>query len=433
MKRYQREAKKLQHEIQSQRRVAKAEERRLKEAEQAAKIRTVLEKGKTTPQKLVEQAIDQGLSHPLFHSLRHHVETNKEQRNKLLRHLAKAAPRLISKEMMPPLTHLSRFVWLRPLEDWKPSGKSTGSVFRSLAEHLLAKFPTPHFLWSTFYYTSPLLTDLDLPAVTAHVAGGGAFYELVKNGKIPVKLTRKQCHDFLQTTSAYTFVNGLRRIQVLSHGGSERLYNIWIASEQCPLTDKEGEEFWDTVIRFFAQNPLLDPSQIGPLTDYIRYQRGHALRTVGTFSMKGRTVPSLMRDMEAWHGRLAKDRQVTGEVFTPSGYKNGEYERTYKDGGRKETITWTVTEILTAKELAAEGRALHHCVYSYARSISAKHTSIWSLKGNGERVTTIEVTNTGNKIVQYRGNYNAMPKAREFQIMQAWAGENGLTIASSRW
>ncbi len=437
MKRYQREAKKVLYETLRQRKVAEAEKRRLKEAEQAAKIQKALVRGKSSPQKQVEQALDQGAAHTLFSHLRPQLDWgSRDRRDELLRFIAKEAPRLISAEMMPPLLHLTRFEWLRPLEEWELTGKSKESVFRSLAEHLLAKYPTPHFLWSTFYYTVPQtvpVTLVDLPAITAHVAGGGALYEVVKNGQLPLSLTRRQCHDFLKTTSDYSFVNGLRRIQVLSHGGDQRLYRIWVASQVAPLQEAQDEAFWDTVLRFFAQNPLLDPSQINPLIDYIRYQRGFVRRANGAFTMKGRTAASLMRDMETWHGALAKDRQITGEVFTPSGFKSGSYERTCKEGGRKENVVWTVTEILNAKELAAEGRALHHCVYSYVRSISNKHTSIWSLRANDGRVTTIEVINGAKKIVQYRGNFNAMPKAREFQILTAWAGENGLTIASSRW
>lgn len=401
------------------------------------KIKTVLVQGKSSPQKRVEQALKEGSTHSLFAQLRRRNQQigwgSKERRAELLSFLAKVSSRLISEEMMAPLALLTGFVWLRPLEEWEPSGKSKETVFRSLAEHLLAKYPTPHFLWSTFFYEAPFPSQVDLPAVTAHVAGGGAFYDLVKEGKIPLALTRKQCHEFLQTTSAYSFVNGLRRIQVLSHGGDERLYRLWVGSELVHLKDAKDEAFWDTVLRLFARNPLLDPNQVDPLLDYIRYQRGHVRRAGGEFSMKGRSIPSLMRDMETWHGALAKDRQVTGEVFTPSGYAEGTYERSYKEGGRKESVVWTITEILNAKELAAEGRALHHCVYSYARSISARHTSIWSLKCDGIRVTTIEVTNTAHKIVQYRGNFNAMPKAREFQILTAWATENGLTIASRHW
>lgn len=436
MKRYQREAKKFLYETQRQKRIAEAEKKKVEAAERDLKVKTVLVRKVSKPQKRVEQAVSEGLTHPLFARLRNHtvhIEADKVRRNELLTAVAKKAPRLIVEDMMPPLLHLTRFVWLRPLDDWSPSGKSRDSVFRSLAEHLLARYPTPYFLWSTFFTPSSLDTRIDLQSITAHVAGGGALYDLVKNGSLPLALTRRQCHDFLQTTADYSFMNGLRRIQILSHGGSERLYRIWVNSEHVALKYAEAEVFWDTVLRFFARNPLLDPSQIGPLIDYIGHQRTTAQRTRVPFTMKGRTVTSLMRDMETWHGALAKDRLITGEVFTPSGYKEGLYDRTYKEGGRKETVVWTVSEILTAKELAAEGRSQHHCVYSYARSISAKHTSIWSLKANGERVTTIEVTNTANKIVQYRGKMNAMPKAKEFQILQAWANENGLTIASSRW
>jgi hypothetical protein len=137
--------------------------------------------------------------------------------------------------------------------------------------------------------------------------------------------------------------------------------------------------------------------------------------------------------MHKWHGELARQKTLTGATFEPAGYKPGEYEREYTDRTGTERVIWTVTEVLTGKELADEGRILHHCVYSYAGSINSRRTSIWSLRANGQRVMTIEVANSSHTVVQYRGKHNALPKAREFQILQLWAGANQLTVASRSW
>jgi hypothetical protein len=442
MNRSQRLAKRQQVEAQRQGKKQLEERRRVDAVARDAKIRTVLDRSTPKPQRLVEDALEAGDQHVLFREVRVRVRNpngltaqtislNAEQRVPyalLLRTLAKAAPRLIDPSMMVPVTHLARFPWVRSLQSWKPSGKSLRSIFRSLAEHLLARFPTPHFLWTAFY-TQPAVSDL--AALAAHVAGGNALYDKVKDKALPLPLTRKMCHEFLsETTAEYTFVRGLRRIQVRTHGGDQRLYKIWADSRVAvEIQEAPEEDFWDTVLRFFARNPMLDSSQIEPLIDYIGAKR------LGNrdFSMKGRQPQALLRDMQDWHGELARQKVITGTVFKPSGFASKEYERTYKEGGRKETVLWSISEILTAKELATEGRTLHHCVYSYAGSIERLHTSIWSLKSNNERQVTIEVTNPALKIVQYRGRYNASPKAREFQILQAWATDNGLSIASSKW
>ena len=328
------------------------------------------------------------------------------------------AARLLTAEYSSHLSNVYKFqtAWVRNLDSWEPSGKARSAVFRSLLEHLFSRFKTPKFLWSVFEDA-----HLGHMSIVVHLAGGGSLYEKVLSKEFPVPFTRKMCHEFLQTTSEYSFLAAIRRTQVKAYGGTQQLFRAWMATVfGRTLYSAPEEEFWGTVLQFFAKNPMMEMSQIGPLNDYIEYRR----RRDKSFSMKGRTVMALLRDMTEWHGDLAKQRAIKGETFIPSGFKEGIYETKDADG----RIVWTVQEILSSKGLIEEGRALRHCVASYSYKVEKKYTSIWSLRANGDRALTLEVDNQNRLVVQYRGKFNALPKTPEYRIVLRWAQDNGLRL-----
>ena len=98
-------------------------------------------------------------------------------------------------------------------------------------------------------------------------------------------------------------------------GGSERLARAVIGTS---LRDAHDDEpFWLTVIQFFVDNPMLDPEQVGPIVDWIYNQRfaPGPMRIVNdiardggipqpNLSMNGRTVESVLRQVERWHREL---------------------------------------------------------------------------------------------------------------------------------
>jgi hypothetical protein len=350
----------------------------------------------------------------------------------LLTTVADKAPRIVDKDYGGALYWIATLPWVRPLEAWEPRGKGRETIFRSLVEHLLAKFRTPPFLWDAFFAENASTT---LVPVVARVAAGGSLADEVKSGALPVPLTRKMCHDLLLTTAEYRILEAIRRVEVRAHKGDPRLFRAWMGTEAGrTLHSAEDEAFWLTVLAWFSANPMLDPEKVAPLVDYIGYRR----RQEAGFSMKGRTPLALMRGMDEWHGDLAKAKAISGTIFRPSGFKPGEFDRSRRTAtGNFQAEVWKVEEILTSKALAAEGRAMSHCVFSYAWSIEKGSTSIWSMtldEGMGpERTLTIEVRNDLRRIVQARGKCNKAATSRDHTILVAWAGMNNLEISLGRW
>ncbi len=436
MQKAKREARRQYFESLSQYRAAQAQKNRLEQSQREVAIQAAFSRPVSSAQRTVEELIQTNYSPNnkiLLRSLRVRgagvqwpFGEASERFGQLLRTVADKAPKLIVGEFMRPLLNLDRFSWIRPIEEWEPEGKARDTIFRSLVEHLLSKYRTPRFLWSAFFTTS----DEKVAPIVDYVAKGGSHYDKVKSGELPVPLTRKMCHDFLQTTTEYTFLSGLRRTQIRAYGGGPHLFRVWMGGPiGSTLHEPSEEEFWASVLQFFSNNPLIDYSQVGPLVDYIQYRR----RGDRGFSMKGRTVLALMREMSAWHGELAKTKNIKNMVFEPSGFKTGDFERYYQEPTGRTLVLWTVRELLSSKELADEGRAMKHCVYSYAYKVGINTSSIWSLRANGERAVTIQVNNANETIVQYRGKCNAIPGAREFQILKEWADSNHMKIGRNGW
>jgi hypothetical protein len=314
------------------------------------------------------------------------------------------------------------------LQDWEPKVKGTRSVFQHLVRHLLEKYHQPNFLW-TALEESDFMVATTLAPVVAHVAQGGSLFKVIP-GLFPVVLSRKQCHELLQSSSDIGFLEAIRYQQAKAYGGSRRLAVAWVASRiGSELGPSSHEAFWETVMAFFAKNPMLDLHHLGSIIDYISYRRGMDV----SFSMKGRTAMALLRDVEEWHQTLHRAKVAGGKPFMPSGFSSYQTERSRREpSGNFVREVWNVKEILSGKDLHEEGRKMHHCVYSYTYSIESKKVSIWSMTVETElsleRVLTIEVYNRERRVVQAKGEWNRDGNIQEFRVLSAWAKQNSISM-----
>lgn len=337
-----------------------------------------------------------------------------------MRVVAKKAPRLLDDLNYKKIVEiLDSMVCVRSIDEWKPQGKGKQTLLASLAAHLLAEYPVPKFLWNSLWEEDwkKLRSSIVL------IAKGHSFAKLCKTGTFPIPLTNRQCHALLQSSAHEGFISAVRRVQIQTHGGEPRLHSVWMnQSIGQRILAPANEIFWDSVMAWFCKHPLLDPSQIKPLIDFIDNRRNDDTN----FSMKGRSPIAMIRAMEEWHGELYQQKIFRESNYQPSGFKSGCWQNKNKFGHIQE---WVLNEILTSKELHAEGSVLRHCVASYSSSILSGAVSIWSLSCNQEKVITIEVNNASNKIVQARGKFNRVTTNEEFKIISQWAQDNNLRVS----
>lgn len=326
--------------------------------------------------------------------------------------------------------------WLRPLEDWEREPGEPRSQFASLTRYLLTCYQVPAFLDAAWFEGFTEEGHLHRNWFV-HIGTG----ENVRTGGGPTHLTKMAAHHFLEAPDDFPIVWAVRWGQTIGLGGEEVMARAFATSRLGGILP--DEPFWESVIHFFVNHPHMDRGQIGPIVDYIFYQRfGDPADRLEPpepdFTMKGRTLPALLKRMESWHEQLARDSKRPRTSWEPTGIPEFHLEERDQFGTLN---TWAVVELLNSRALMEEGREQHHCVFSYAPMCHRGTTSIWSLRvrssgeGRMRRLLTIEVDNTKRAIVQVRGRCNKtlgslrggrMKVAGE--VLRRWAREARLSI-----
>lgn len=336
--------------------------------------------------------------------------------------------------------------WVRPVELWLPDSDGLMDQFASLARHLFARYPVPDFLNACWFegFSSDAVMYQEW---YVHIGSG----QNIRRSRLPLRLTEKAAHYFLLAPSGASLVGALRYGQLLALGADPYLAQAVQESRLGALLP--DEPFWESVLQFFANQSDLRLSDVGPIVDFIytrRFGTAPLDRTSDslfacdgvepTFSMKGRTLPAMLRRVAEWHEQLARDNRRSKSVWQPSGIPSFLHDAVDSYSVMQ---TWIVREMLTTQELLEEGREQKHCVFSYGAQCLNGACSIWSLRVRSahnprwQRLLTIEVNNARRAIVQVRGKCNktlgASRRSERMrtagEMLRRWAQEARLSIA----
>jgi len=301
--------------------------------------------------------------------------------------------------------------WRKDIFQWKAVDKSSSSQFVELADYLFCRYEVPAFLYKAFYEPN----DKRFIRWFIHLAAGGKVKEM---NDIPIPFTQKMGHYFIHASADLSIIAALRWAQVKGLGGNDelakRIAYSWIATK--PFGD---EIFWDSFIQLLVRSGMFNHEKLTELIDYVR----EAKRQNNSYDLKGRTLQSLMRQSDAWHG---VHKHVKGNWFwKPSGLYSLKIER--------KTDIVKVEELTEATRLVEEGKAMKHCVASYAYLCAQGKSAIFSLrKYSGGRLedifATIEVNIFLKAIVQAKAKMNRKISEEARKYMELWAAKNGLTI-----
>jgi len=331
------------------------------------------------------------------------------------------------------LVNLSRFhvEHVRPVIDWAGASSSWRPAVAFLAHHLICKYKVPTFLASS-WYAADSHGDRKRGWFVAH-SRGASFRSLDP----PIMMTRKMEHIFLASQDHLSIEHAMRRAELLALGASVEVAKAVLST---PLaTDLRRSEFWRTVWMFIIANAgNLDSMQIGPMIDFIQAVRHDRAQdgTVGfgppqpTFSMKGRTVQSMLRLMRDWHGSLGAGSAAFSWPRSP--VQPLILEEQSRDSS-EEPRRWQMIELTDSAQLRSEGAALHHCVASYAYLCYQGDSRIWSLRlWRGEKihhVLTVEIDPKRHAVLQARGRANRAASGRSLRLLQDWAARERLRMA----
>ena len=321
--------------------------------------------------------------------------------------------------------------WIRNPETWKCKTKNTHRQFRSLLRHLLAKYEVPLFMDDVWNGGNSTRISWWI-----HVGKGG---NIRKANHLPISLTKKMAHHMMQAPSNYTVDEAFRWGQIHALGGNQRTVS-GILSTFLVQGYFQNNDFWASVIRFFIDNPMLDTAQYGPVIDYLRNQKfitpeGADNPPQPNLSMKDRQADALLRQVEDWHNVLARINKKRSKRPTSWDHHEIIEDFSRKEGKKEKPVIYKIVQLLTASDLATEGRRLNHCVGSYAWSCSNGQTSIWSIRrmqpGDAwDCLGTVELRNQNKTITQFKAKRNMKPSTKAHNLMELWARKWGIRISS---
>ena len=341
--------------------------------------------------------------------------------------------------------------WQRDPEAWQPDTRNAHRQFGSLARHLLTRYAVPSFLDRVWFAGRDAQAQKHQDWFL-HIGRG----QNIRTANIPFPLTKMAAHQFLLAPEDFSLEAAIRWGQIRALGGSENLVRAVIGTRLGrELETLPDHEFWQSVIHFFVNNPMLDTDWIQPMVDFIYHRKFMPREETSpdrqllsldpiepTFSMKGRAAGALQLRVEEWHRQLAKETRSSFRQWEPSGI--GSYAGFAPDPNTGIAVQWQIVELLDSAALKAEGKTMRHCVASYDRSCARGQTSIWSMRIMGvteetyRNVMTIAVNNASRAITQAKGRCNKDPGDKRAsdrlnyapQLLKQWAVQEKLIVPS---
>ncbi|PTX60606.1 PcfJ-like protein [Kordia periserrulae] len=307
---------------------------------------------------------------------------------------------------------------VRDIATWKRNSHNADKQLKSIITHCFVTYEVPAFMYEAWF-------DFNRKHISWFIdLGRGQSVKTLT--KVPVRLTKKGAHQFLQAPAEYTIEMALRRAQALAFGNDELLAGR-IACTRLSRNGFRHETFWETVIQFLMKQTMLDFNKMEEIIDYLN----DCIRNNPDYSIKGRTIASLTRQSDAWHIEQAIHNANKVEKFTWKPTLDTSFFMAKKNGS--DVKKYRLFELCSSEELIREGRKMNHCVASYARSCCVKVAAIFTLRcvsfSKGlETLATIEVDIKSQTIVQAKARFNQPISPIAQKIMTDWAMEHELKI-----
>jgi hypothetical protein len=233
-------------------------------------------------------------------------------------------------------------------------------------------------------------------------------------------------HHFMNAPDHYKVEEAFRWGQVRGFGGEPALVQAVNSTRLVRAFDHEA--YWVKVIAFFVHFAELVIGRIGPIVEYLRFQK-HFYKLEPPLPEKHRAVMRLLEQVGKWQMPTRATSSSPSIRWDNLGINGMEYDEEQRWNHR----TWTIRELLDSNELVMEGRVMRHCVARYVGRCAKQRSSIWSMTCYScvgqENVLTIEVDPGTRTIVQAKGKRDSYPSPEGRNVMLRWARQEGLKVA----
>ncbi|GAA4371252.1 hypothetical protein GCM10023185_46550 [Hymenobacter saemangeumensis] len=311
----------------------------------------------------------------------------------------------------------------RDLAGWRPASKNPFRQLESLVRHLFDEYgDVPAWVINTWTEAQADDDGINTIDLTLHLGQGRSLRSFPG---LPLPLSKKLEHYMRQAPGGCTFREALRYAQLASRDALEWLGPV--LESRLGREKIQDDSFWMSVVDFFRATPLVDAQHFGPVCDWIYFKRSVGTATEPAqpnFSLKGRSMASVLAYTAAWHRQQARESR-----YDPYGYESATWPGLpVADfvGGVGDLVR--ITQLTSYRQLQEEGRRLGHCVASYWFSCQRGRCGIFSLTMGGTRCLTLEVSKNYT-VVQARGKYNRSMNEQEQKWVLDWLEAARLSLS----
>lgn len=314
---------------------------------------------------------------------------------------------------------LFRRFWIRPLRTFAPPGERGGvALIAALVEHLFARYPVPGFLLRAWSGSS--LPDFKWVCWTILLGQGGSLHAAARRfgwalGRGVIARLHEAPAD-LDPVAACMWAE-------IAHLGGGRIELERLRGDPAFTIDPTGPTAQEEEGERFARRADFLPFWRQTVAWLIRYRdqlTEEGCRLILAWAMHRFTEGPRF----SWSGRTPKGAEAAARAYEEERllpyarrfWARKGWDREVLFGGR----TWTVIELISGRELYEEGRAMHHCVSGYAHRCAAGWAAIFSLREEGWRRVTVEITVPERRVVQARGACNRAATSEEKDVLQRW-------------
>lgn len=295
------------------------------------------------------------------------------------------------------------------------------ATWRQVLQHLLGPYPVPAFLLDDVADAHLGIHRIAHEQVwkvhaAAAIAQGRSFDTLIGDRALPVPLTRRMVHLFVNHRTATTTAHAARAAQVRGRGGHAFVLDALLNSPLAVIQPRDGlvNEAWVAeLIDWMCRTR--DVVGRG-LADTVRGLVG--LRREGVpVDVSGRSYASVRRTTKDYLARVAARGVPAG---APTGYLASAWEDA--DGA------WSVVTLERQEQLVEESQHMRHCAHFYGRLVRNGSVALLSLRLDGHRLLTMEVVRASSTLIQVKGFANRPPTPEESAQVRRWAAQHQLRV-----
>ncbi|WP_366864639.1 hypothetical protein [Bradyrhizobium sp.] len=293
---------------------------------------------------------------------------------------------------------------VRDAEAWQPRMKTRDAarLRLSAARHLFARYPVAEHLEQIWIDGAGLGVDEIRLRKRWYIAaaGGGSLYA----AGAAEWLSRKEVHAFLNPLGKVGFEAAIWQAIARSYA-TDPAVAMRIARTRITQTQRAQHRFWREVVRFFCAHP----TTVEDMDDFHDYL-ADCHRRDPEYTLKGRSLISLGRQMREWHRDLdaiarieaarrraeaarnrarglAEGPEQSEDRWLGAAIADWSWTKSSKDRTKREE--YVVVQLRTAADLVAETRGMRPALPATRRNASL------GMRRSGRSVAVPRVTSSG--------------------------------------